>query len=135
MRGSGIAPVVALLLGLASLPVIGQPSPRLQIQIESSGLVRISFPSGGAYQLEETTSLPSNRWTPVSKVPNPAGNNLEVRLPVDTQTRFFRLAAAPLAGIALTSPADGEQDVAVTRETIVRFSAPLGADTMLKTNN
>jgi len=50
---------------------------------------------------------------------------------------FYRVQGgeAPLTTITETSPRNGEAGVAVTRETILYFSAPLAADTVLETND
>jgi hypothetical protein len=49
---------------------------------------------------------------------------------------FYRILGVPaLSTIAEMSPANGESGVSVTRETIVRFTAPLAANTVLTTSN
>ena len=50
---------------------------------------------------------------------------------VDAVLERNPLAVLPVARITGFSPEDGEGDVAVTRETIVRFSVPLAADTII----
>src|SRR5207247_860307 len=56
-------------------------------------------------------------------------------LPVVGTARFFRLQAPPLSSIDSTSPVDGETGVAVTCETIVRFSGPLAANASVTATN
>src|SRR5207247_13041 len=63
-----------------------------------------------------------------------------LNLSASTTAGFFRIqrtstAAPPLITIVETSPVNGESGVSVTRETIVRFSAPLPPDAVLGTNN
>lgn len=54
-------------------------------------------------------------------------------LTVRADTRFFRLRNAPLTTIQEASPANGDRGVAVTRETVLRFSNPLATETRLNT--
>lgn len=58
----------------------------------------------------------------------------------DDQQALLRLVvqaenpqALPLAGVRFTTPADGEGDVAVTRETVVHFTLPLSLSSTLDT--
>jgi len=62
-------------------------------------------------------------------------NNLDVDMVVDAILGLADLPAFPLARILDTSPANGETGVAVTRETIIRFTQPLSDDTLITTTN
>jgi hypothetical protein len=85
------------------------------------------------YQLEEASSIaPGAAWMPAGGTPNVEGGEVGLTLPIGDSTHFFRLHLAGAAlQIADTSPADGESGVAVTRETIFRFSEPLAPDAIL----
>src|SRR5262249_27882301 len=48
-----------------------------------------------------------------------------------TQLQEYLIATTPLTTVRQTSPLQGEGDVAVTRETIFRFTQPLASDTAL----
>ncbi len=64
----------------------------------------------------------------MTAVPQSEGNELVVTITPAGASQFFRLRSsgvAPLTVIAESSPAKGEGGVAVTRETIIRLSAPL----------
>lgn len=52
-----------------------------------------------------------------------------------THLQEYQLAKLPLSTIAEISPANGESGVSVTRETIIRFSAPLSTNSVLSTAN
>jgi hypothetical protein len=56
-------------------------------------------------------------------------NEYVLTLSTEGAAKFFRLVnlGGSLTQLELSSPADGETGVAVTRETILRFSAPLSA--------
>jgi hypothetical protein len=49
--------------------------------------------------------------------------------------QFFRLRLPSFTSIGETSPVDGETGVAVIRETIVHFTAPLATNTVITTDN
>jgi RHS repeat-associated protein len=114
------------------LAVLAQ-SPRLQVDTLPSREVRLSWPaSATGFELEETPTLaPGAVWSPVGALPQTEDGELVVRIAPSSTSRFFRLrqTSAALTRIAETSPAHGENGVAVTRETILRFTAPLAADT------
>ncbi|HAB17707.1 MAG TPA: hypothetical protein DCE44_14790, partial [Verrucomicrobiales bacterium] len=86
------------------------------------------------FALEQADDLDSSgRWTAVPETPANADGVFSVTLQPSAHTRFFRLrgTAPVVTTITQTSPAAGEPGVAVTRETIFRFSAPLAAETLL----
>ena len=60
------------------------------------------------------------------------GNQFAVTLDANGSARFFRLhSVRTLTQVAETSPAPGEAGVAVTRETILRFNAPLATNSVI----
>ena len=71
-------------------------------------------------------------WTAFSQVPIPSGGGLSVTVTVTGAQQFFRLRQIPLTYVRSTSPLDLEQNVSVTRETILTFSAPLGTNSVIK---
>jgi hypothetical protein len=72
-------------------------------------------------------------WTSVPGTPETAGALWQVAVSAGGQTRFFRLfrVSSNPAQIIEASPADGEIEVSVHRETVFRFDAPLAPDTLL----
>ncbi len=70
----------------------------------------------------------------MSTPPTPADTRLQVTVRAGDQARFFRLRQTQEATanrVASVSPGFGETGVAVTRETLVRFTAPLAPTTTL----
>lgn len=113
-------------------------APMLGIRVEGGNQVRLAWRSSAAgFGLEQSLSLnsPAN-WHTVAASPALEGGEWVVRLPFSDQTRFFRLRSTvtPLTTISATSPTSGESGVAVTRETVLRFSAPLAANTQITTD-
>ncbi len=123
-------------LGLLALTAHGQP--RLSVGSEPDGDIRIAWSvAGGDFQLEETGALGSaSTWIPSGLVPSRLDDRWVVDLRAGSAPRFFRLAEAEggPTRIAGTSPATGEERVAVTRETIVRFTRPLASTTTISTD-
>ncbi len=109
--------------------------PQLKVPIVSAGEIRLSWPFASSdFVLEETTVLSATAlWTPVPKPPKVEGGKRVVRIAAGRLSQFYRLrqGKAPLTTIKETSPASGKGDVAVTRETILRFSSPLASTTVV----
>jgi hypothetical protein len=87
---------------------------------------------------EQTALLgPPASWSTTPGTPVTQDDRVSVILPIGAATRFYRLrgvgasAADLLTGLEGTSPVNGENGVSVTRETILRFSAPLSDATAL----
>jgi len=110
-------------------------TPSLSLQQLTSDQIQLTWPAEAAnFALEQADGLAfPAAWLAVNAVPTSAGGVFSVTLPLGAQTRFFRLrGTAPVVTTVIeTSPAAGELGVAVTRETIFRFSAPLAAETLL----
>jgi beta-lactamase superfamily II metal-dependent hydrolase len=60
-------------------------------------------------------------------------NQFSITLTTSEPSRFFRLRVPGLTTIRTSSPLNGEEGVAVSRETVVTFSAPLSSSTALTT--
>ncbi|HEV8541720.1 MAG TPA: Ig-like domain-containing protein, partial [Verrucomicrobiae bacterium] len=111
--------------------------PALQIRIGQSGTVQINWANDPAAVLESISPLAvPGGWQPVSDQPSLDGGLLSITLRAGDTSRFFRLrTTAGLTTIIETSPVDGEGDVAVTRDTIMRLSSPLAANTILTSDH
>ncbi len=125
--------VPALCLALAHLvPGALLAQPVLQI-VPGGPNVEIRWthqPPG--WRLETTASLnPPIAWQPAAESPTANGDQRSVTLSPAAATRFFRLRQAGLTTVNDTSPSEGEAGVSVNRETILRFSGPLAANTTL----
>lgn len=110
--------------------------PRLSVELESASTIRLSWEDpGGRFALESSQALGAAAfWQPLDMPPPVQGASRRVSVAVTAQTRYFRLigsgADTPLT-LVESSPAPGETGVAVTRETILRFSSPLAEDAMV----
>jgi hypothetical protein len=62
-------------------------------------------------------------------------NQTDVDLIADAIVGLSALPEVPLAAILESSPAQGDTGVAITRETVFRFTQPLAANTLLTTSN
>ncbi|HKQ39599.1 MAG TPA: Ig-like domain-containing protein, partial [Verrucomicrobiae bacterium] len=62
-------------------------------------------------------------------------NQTDVDLIADAIVGFSTLPEVPLAAIYESSPSQGDTGVAITRETVFRFTQPLAANTLLTTSN
>jgi hypothetical protein len=114
----------------------GQPA--LGIHALDRQNIQISWPGNATgFVLEQTTAVGlGSTWQPVNLPPVAQNERLSLALPITSNARqFFRLRQPGLTTITETSPADGETDVAVTRETIVHFSGPLAASAVIHDTN
>ncbi len=130
------------LLCWAVWPCQGQTvtPPTLQIEQSAPQAVVLAWPASATGFVLEATSdiggiLP---WAIVTTSPVQQGDLLTVSEPTTQQTRYYRLryvgSALPLTTVVGSSPMPAEDGVAVTRETVLYFSAPLAGDTLLATN-
>lgn len=110
-------------------------TPTLSIRTLAPDRVELSWPADATgFALEQAESLTGAlSWGAVSGTPATEGGLTSVTLAPSSQTRYFRLSgnSPVVTRIVETSPAAGEGGVSVTRETIVRFSGPLAATTLL----
>lgn len=115
----------------ASRSLVAQPN--VQISQLPTQQVRISWSqAANGFLLEVTPNIgPNAVWTTVDATPVPEGVNFTVTIPPGDNRRFYRLRQAlqGLTALLDTSPEQAETGVAVTRETVVRFSGPLAANT------
>jgi len=115
-------------------------APRLTARAAAAGRIEIRWPAEAAnFQLEAAGALvPAPNWQPVTQATVTQGAERVVTLEASQVERYFRLgpaASVEYTRISESSPADGEIGVAVTRETVVHFSRPLAAETVLNTNH
>ncbi len=134
-----------ILSGLMALTIVastyGQtaPDPRLAVQRLETGQVRISWNASETdHQLEQAFVLGNpTSWQAVTQSPTIAAGQATVVLPSSQREQYFRLrlntGPGPLTGLADSSPVNGEGGVAVTRETIFRFSRPLATTAAIDT--
>ncbi len=125
----GLALVLAQELRITAVKV--DPTNRLMVEGETD-------PSSTNVLLKGTSVTNIN--TPAATNQAAANGLVQFSVPMPDAEAFFRIqrstsGPSPLATIVETSPAIGESGVSVTRETIVRFSAPLAGNTAVGTNN
>jgi hypothetical protein len=118
----------------AAFTVHAQPS--ISVKNVSASTLELSWPSSDSdFSLQQTTSLSGiPDWQDVDLVPVLNGAKFVVPVKPLSVAQFFRLREPLLATIANTSPFNGEEDVAVTRESIVRFTTALQTNTVLATD-
>ena len=126
--------VIALFLLLS--PSVRAQSPTLAIDQVAGQQIKLSWPeSAASYVLEHAPRFAAGAtWTAVSAIPVTEGVRKTVTIAVVDSEQYFRLrgsAGPALTTIARTSPVNGEAGVSVNRETIVSFSKPLAAGTMV----
>lgn len=111
----------------------GHAQPVLQMTETPAGGIEIRWtnqPPG--LRLEATGSLQAPVvWQPASEIPVDQGLLRLVTVTPSGAARFYRLRQPDRTTVIDASPAPGEASVSVTRETLVRFSHPLAADTPL----
>ncbi len=133
LLGIGLVLLSSVLGGFLSIPAQGQA--RVLVERAPGGEVVVSWSADATgFGLEESPVLGSTaRWTTWGAAPVLEGTRFVVRISPGNAPRFFRLsdAAASVTRVVGTSPAQGEERVAVTRETIVRFSRALAPDVVL----
>ncbi|MBI3416826.1 MAG: Ig-like domain-containing protein [Verrucomicrobia bacterium] len=128
--------LLAFALFTATNRALASPPPELTVHSLANRLVQLTWPATAAgFALEQTDALGAIvSWSVVAQAPVLAGGQLAVTLDTSAGQKFFRLHA-PLVTIAQSSPLNGETGVAVTRETIVHFSAPLATNAVVTTDN
>ncbi|MCI0539529.1 MAG: Ig-like domain-containing protein [Verrucomicrobiales bacterium] len=122
-------------LAFSLLAQVSAP-PRLSSALAGTGNIELSWISAsGDFVLERTSSLrPPVSWQALPQTPVRQGDRFSLTLVPAEGVQFYRLRQGASGGgthVAETSPGDGESGVAVTRETILRFSAPLAVDATL----
>jgi len=134
--------LLVILVGVRSLlpTVWSAEPPRIALTTLPDRSVRLSWDNtDGPYGVETATSL----TLPIQWQGHPSnaiiqGTQASLTVRASEPARFFRLrkaqAPAALTTVSETSPANGESGVAVTRETMLRFSVPLATNTVLNTD-
>jgi hypothetical protein len=126
-------PFCLLLSALVTL----HAQPSLSFRAVSKSELQIIWPAANSdFSLQRASAISdAANWLDVDTQALSDGTNLVVTIQPLSVAQFFRLQETALTGIDATSPYDGETGVAVTRESIVHFSAPLARDTMLVGDN
>src|SRR4029453_3616967 len=138
MRGPAIHREACLLLGLLTCWCT-QAQPRLSAVRVNDTAVALSWDDpAGEFHLESVTGLNGGiRWEPVAQSPVIQGTTRNLSVDLTDQARFFRLSGAGtvLTTIVETSPREKESGVAVTRETVLRFSSSLAPNAGMSASN
>lgn len=118
------------------MPASALEGPKLFLNSKPDGAIEISWLiSTPAFRLESSLSLGRIAlWQPVTQAPVVSGDRWVTSVRPLEKTSFFRLrqgSSPPGARVRDASPAPGESGVAVTRETILRFSEPLAQESTL----
>ncbi|MFM7101646.1 MAG: carboxypeptidase-like regulatory domain-containing protein, partial [Verrucomicrobiota bacterium] len=119
------------LLALGGWGGRGVAQPWLEGRAADGPALRLSWPAAdGDYVVETSATLgPGAAWTLVGEAPTEDGGRWQWSVAAGDAARFFRLRRrdqVPPNRIVETSPARGEDGVAVTREAIFRLGVPLG---------
>ncbi len=113
--------------------------PKLALARPSATSVQVIWPGEeSGFQLEASTRLGAAAdWQVVLPTPTLDAGRYSVTVQAGQSARFFRLRSTgpKPASILEASPAHRESGVAVTRETILRFSLPLANDAALLNAN
>lgn len=130
---------IAACLFAACYPATAQESPAVELESLPDQRLRIQWPeTTNVVSLESSVELGAAQfWQPV--FPEPEGQNglMSVTISPQLNREFFRLrneGPPPLTTIAQSSPAPGEANVSVNRETILHFTRPLALSTALHSN-
>ncbi|MBL9140122.1 MAG: Ig-like domain-containing protein, partial [Verrucomicrobiales bacterium] len=128
--------ILGVLAGLTTLLAFdGVAQPKLQVDLGAPPDIQLRWPAPDAgYTLESALQLgPGATWQSVSTPPTLAEGRWSVAIRPADSRRFFRLrqSTPALTRIVETSPSQGETGVAVTRESILRLSAPLAPDAVV----
>jgi hypothetical protein len=133
-RSHGILlPLTAVVLAAGALNLSGAAErPELGIRALDATRFTLSWTTTDpSFIVERAEDLePPVVWQSVAQAPTRAGDVWSLTVTSAEHQQYFRLRSqAGVTRIAGTSPSDGETGVAVTRETIIRFSGPLAATT------
>lgn len=123
-----------LCLPLIVHTLIGQTDPQLTIELKAGDSVELAWPHTGVeHALETSQTLAPDSWSTVNNAVLFVENRYRMATEYAGGNRFFRLRQLPppLAQLLGSSPASGSGGVAVSRETVLRFTTPLAEDTVL----
>lgn len=123
------------------VPLAGQATgnPRLTVRSTPGGQIEVTWPTNApGFTLEARDTLFEARpWQAIAAAPGIRGTEFTVLITPGAGHGFFRLRRggdSVLTTVRATSPINGETGVAVTRETILHFSAPLSSNAIIGTN-
>lgn len=123
------------LLFMSLLPALAQ-APALSVQRFGTSVQLSWTETPPTHQLESISTLTEAAdWEPVELLPIQQNGQNVVLLPDVSENRYFRLNIPRATTIRDSSPVNGEIGVGVMRETIVNFTQPLAADTLLSADN
>lgn len=120
-----------LVVALLSM-VSGLAQPRLEVLRASESTLEFRWPDTGVrFSLERAAQLaPIPDWESMGQPLPPVNGMYSFKIQaLEDRPRFFRLRSTATS-IESISPANRETGVAVTRQTIIRFSAPLEGSTL-----
>lgn len=139
--GSGSATrAVGFLLGLllGTRGIQADPPP-MQVKPLADGRIELSWvPTGGNLLLEQANAVGETiDWQIAADAPVEEAGRLVVRTQPAGAARFYRLREilGALVTVESTSPRSGEGGIAVTRETVFNFTAPLATGSLLSTGS
>ncbi|MCB1120621.1 MAG: Ig-like domain-containing protein, partial [Verrucomicrobiae bacterium] len=104
------------------------------MEIKESDAVELSWPyTELQHELESSQNLSPDSWSTVNEDTLFVENRYRVATEYTGGSKFFRLRQLPppLAQLASSSPSSGSGGVAISRETVLRFSTPLAEGTKL----
>src|SRR5262245_35924729 len=131
---SGVLAVVASILTVAAGLAMGAEPLRMSVDTLPDNRLRLLWPNTGqTVLLEEAANLgPPVVWLPSDRAISLQDGVYTAIVELEGATRFFRLQEAGGGFTTFTSsPFNGEQAVATTREIILRFNQPLAENTVL----
>ncbi len=127
-----------VLLGIAqiAISVVRAQTPLISARALDNRHVELSWPATAlTFSLEQSPRVGTGAaWTAVSAPATTNQNQRFVTVETGSAQQFFRLrtsAGTPLVRLVQTSPATGEANVSVQRETVLEFSEPLSSGTVL----
>jgi hypothetical protein len=128
--------LISLLFVAPSDSGAASPPPTLSANLLANHQLQLSWPSSAVgFVLEQAGTLGAGAdWSTFAPAPQLVAGQFSVTIDAGARQEFYRLHAA-LVSVRASSPLDGETGVAVTRETIVYFSAPLAASATVTSNN
>ncbi len=134
-----LAGTLMLLASTLALFAQALDEPQLAIRTLPGNQVQIAWPSSlSGFIVEASDSLSADAvWSAAFPAPTQTATEFVVTIPPARERLFLRLhqqGGPPTTYIRSVSPLDGETGVAVTRETILDFSAPLAPNTVISSN-
>jgi hypothetical protein len=104
------------------------------VEVTPDDKVEVAYPFTGLDQeLETSNTLAAESWAKVNDQISFVEHRFLVSMPYNGERRFYRVRQIipPTAAITEASPQNGAGDVAVTRETVIRFNTPLSESTTI----